>query len=320
MKSPREKSSGLLQSVAGAFGGFAAGLGVFGAASASDTRVDGGIDLLPAASQMMADIRSFDQMLNVIITVITLFVLALLIYVILRFNRRANPTPKTFTHNMTLEVVWTVVPVLILAVIAAFSFPLLFKEERIPKADLTIKAIGKQWFWTYEYPEFRVDEESVVAIDSNMLPEAESRAQNRPFRLATDEPIYVPLGATVEVLVTAADVIHAFALPDFGVKEDAIPGRINQGWFKAEKLGVYYGQCSELCGIRHAFMPIEIRVVPRPEFEAWIQAKGGQLVAEAAPAPAVPAAAPAAPATTEPAAPAPEAPPAAPPAAGTAPQ
>lgn len=261
-----------------------------GSAWATDTRTHGGMDLLPAASEMMQEVRNFDFMINVIITVITLFVLALLVFVMLRFNRRANPKPQSFTHNMTVEVIWTAVPVLILVVIAAFSFPLLFKEERIPKADLTIKAIGKQWFWTYEYPEFKVDDESVVTIDSNPLPQEDSAAQNRPYLLATDEPIYVPLGATVEVLVTAADVIHAFALPDFAVKEDAIPGRINQGWFKAEKLGVYYGQCSELCGIKHAYMPIEIRVVERPEFERWIQSKGGQLVADAG----APAAAPAA--------------------------
>lgn len=272
------------------------------AAQASDSRVDGGIDLLPAASEMMQAVRDFDYLVNVIITVITLFVVALLGWVMLRYNRRANPTPQTFTHNMTIEVIWTAVPVLILVVIAAFSFPLLFKEERIPKADLTIKAIGKQWFWTYEYPDFKVDEESVLTIDSNPLPKADADAQNRPYLLATDEPIYVPLGATVEVLVTAADVIHAFALPDFAVKEDAIPGRVNQGWFKAEKLGTFYGQCSELCGIRHAFMPIEIRVVERPQFEAWIQSKGGMQMA-AAPAAPPPAVAPPAGETPAPATP-----------------
>jgi cytochrome c oxidase subunit II len=285
----------------GVLAGLGAAMALAGPAWASDTRVDGGIDLLPAASEMMQMVRDFDFLVNVIITVITVFVLALLGWVMLRYNRRANPTPATFTHNMTIEVIWTAVPVLILVVIAAFSFPLLFKEEQVPKADITIKAIGKQWAWTFEYPDFPLEDGSPLAIDVNPLSKQDSDAQNRPYLLAADEPIYVPLGATVELRVTASDVIHAFALPDFAVKEDAIPGRVNQGWFKAEKLGTYYGQCSELCGIRHAFMPLEVRVVERPEFEAWIAAKGGKLVADA---PAAPAALPA---PDNPAAPAPAA-------------
>jgi cytochrome c oxidase subunit 2 len=280
-----------------AAGAVAALMATAGFAVAEDTRTPGGFDLLPAASQMMAEVRAFDYMINIIITAITLFVLALLVWVVLRYNRRANPTPKTFTHNTTLEVVWTAIPVLILVVISVFSFPLLIKEETIPKADLRIKAIGNQWNWSFEYPDFKIGEDDVVRVDNALpLSEEDAKAQNRPYLLATDKPIYVPLGSVVELTVTASDVIHSFALPDFAVKEDAIPGRLNQGWFHAEKLGTFYGQCSELCGIKHAFMPIELRVVERPQFEAWVREQGW--------APPVAEAPPAAPAAVEPAAPA----------------
>lgn len=266
-------------------------LATAGAAAAEDTRTPGGWDLLPAASQMMAEVRAFDYMVNIIIIAISVFVLALLVWVVVRYNRRANPTPKTFTHNVTLEVIWTAVPVLILVVIAVFSFPLLIKEESIPKADLRIKAIGNQWNWSYEYSDFKIGDEDVVRVDNALpLSEEDAKAQNRPYLLAVDKPIYVPLGAVVELTVTASDVIHAFALPDFAVKEDAIPGRLNQGWFHAEKLGTFYGQCSELCGIKHAFMPIEVRVVEPPQFEAWIREQGWSPPVAEAPAPAEPVA------------------------------
>ena len=246
--------------------------------------VDGAIGLQPAATEVARDITSFHTMLVWIITVITLFVLALLLYVMVRFNRSANPVPKKFTHNMTVEVIWTVVPVIILVVISAFSFPLLFKEEQIPPAGLTIKATGNTWNWTYSYDEQKVE------FTSNPLSEDDAKAQSRPFRMAVDEPMYVPVNVTVRMLITSNDVIHAFSVPSFGIKEDAVPGRVNETWFKVEEPGIYYGFCQELCGLNHSFMPIEVRVVSKPEFDAWINAHGGQLAAAPAATDAVPAA------------------------------
>ncbi|MBL8557149.1 MAG: cytochrome c oxidase subunit II [Hyphomonadaceae bacterium] len=261
--------------------------------------VNGAIGLQPAATEVAQDIANFHDLLLWIITAVTLFVLALLLYVMLRFNKGANPTPKKFTHNLTVEVIWTVVPVLILVFISLFSFPLLFKQERIPQAELTIKAIGNTWRWDYSYPDQGVD------ITSLPLSEEDAKAQNRPFRMAVDEPMYVPAGVNVRMLVTSNDVIHAFSVPSFGIKEDAVPGRINETWFNVPKEGIYYGFCQELCGTLHGFMPIEVRVVSKAEFERWVQSKGGQL-ASAEPAPAAPAAptAPAPDATPAPVAPA----------------
>jgi len=266
--------------------------------------VDGAIGLQPAATEIAQDIANFHTLLLWIITAVTLFVLALLIYVMVRFNKSANPTPKKFTHNLTVEVVWTVVPVLILVGISLFSFPLLFKQEQIPEAGLTIKATGNAWRWDYSYPDQGVD------ITSLPLNEADAKAQNRPFRMAVDEPMYVPAGVNVRMLVTSNDVIHAFSVPSFGIKEDAVPGRINETWFNVPKEGIYYGFCQELCGMLHGFMPIEVRVVSPAEFDRWIQSKGGQLASAATviEAPTTPAAAPpaepaAAPAPTAPATP-----------------
>jgi cytochrome c oxidase subunit 2 len=280
--------------------------------------VDGEIGLVPSATDVHKDITFFhNAILMPIITVITLFVLALLLWVIVRYNAKANPVPKTFTHNTTVEIVWTVIPVFILIFISLYSFPLLAKEERIPKADITIKATGNTWFWTHEYPEY-----GGLAVTSNPLSKEDSAAQNRPYLLAVDNPIYVPVGKTVEVLVTSNDVIHAWTIPNFGIKEDAIPGRVNQGWFKAEKEGIFYGQCSELCGIKHAYMPIEIHVVPEAQFNEWVLAQGGTL--PAAPGTAVPVDTPPADLTTappaEPAATPAEAAPAAPAAPAAAPE
>jgi cytochrome c oxidase subunit 2 len=244
--------------------------------------VNGAVGLQPAATEIAQDIHNFHTLLLWIITAVTLFVLALLIYVMARYNKSANPTPKKFTHNITVEVVWTVVPVLILVGISLFSFPLLFKQEQIPEAGLTIKATGNTWRWDYSYPDQGVD------ITSLPLSEEDSKAQNRPFRMAVDEPMYVPAGVNVRMLVTSNDVIHAFSVPSFGIKEDAVPGRINETWFNVPKEGVYYGFCQELCGTLHGFMPIEVRVVSPAAFEQWVQSKGGQL-ASAAPAPDLPA-------------------------------
>ena len=261
----------------------------------------GGIGLQQAASPLKHEAHFFhDIILLPIITVISLFVLALLIWVVVRYNRKANPTPATFSHNTALEVAWTLIPVLILMFIAIFSFGLLFRYHNMPKPDLTVKAVGYQWNWGYEYPDQKIPE-----FISNMLPEDEVAKRGLPrdvYRLAATEPMVVPVNKVVRVQVTAADVIHAFALPAFGLKTDAIPGRLNETWFKAEKVGTYYGQCSELCGVDHAFMPIEIKVVTQAEFDAWVATKAPAAAPVTAPAEATAPAA-AAPAPTPTAAP-----------------
>ncbi|MBA4012625.1 MAG: cytochrome c oxidase subunit II [Phenylobacterium sp.] len=267
----------------------------------------GGIGLQPAASPLKHAAHDFHNLILLpIITLICVFVLGLLIWVVVRYNKRSNPVPAKWSHNTLIEVIWTIVPVLILMGISIFSFRLLFAYHDMPKPDYTVKATGYQWYWGYELPDQKVGE-----FVSNMLPEEEAKKRDVPFRLASTEPLVVPVNKTVRVLVTGADVIHAFALPAFGLKIDAIPGRINETWFKAERTGTFYGQCSELCGVDHAFMPIEIKVVTQPEFEAWVASKGGSMTPDAP----APAAAPAAPAAA--AAPAAEG--AATPAAATAP-
>jgi len=249
----------------------------------------GAIDMQPGASSLRHQQMFFhDGILLPITTAITLFVLGLLIYCMVRFNKRANPTPARWSHNTMVEVVWTVVPVLILMFIAIFSFKLLYAFHELPKADVTVKVTGSQWYWTYEYPDLKVGEYTSI-----MLPEDEAKKQGVPYRLAATEPLVAPVNANVRVEVTAADVIHAFAMPAFGIKIDAIPGRMNQTWFKAERVGTYYGQCSELCGVDHAFMPIMIKVVTQPEFDAWVASKGGAVPGAPTPA-AAPAAEPAA--------------------------
>jgi cytochrome c oxidase subunit 2 len=249
----------------------------------------GGVDLQAPATEIMREIHDFHGFLLAIIVTISTLVLGLLLWVIVRYNRRANPTPRKFTHNMLVEVIWTVVPVLILVVIAAQSFPLIYKQERVPAAELTLKVTGNSWRWDFEYPDLG------VALTANLLPEDEARAQGRPYLLATDAPLYVPVDTTIRVLVTSNDVIHSFAVPAFGIKEDAIQGRVNETWFNVEREGVFYGQCSELCGVNHAYMPVEIHAVSREEFNQWVAAQGG-AVAGAEPAPA--ADEPAAPAAT----------------------
>jgi cytochrome c oxidase subunit 2 len=257
---------------------------------------DRAVNLQPAATEIMREITSFHDFLLWIIVAISIFVLALLLWVIIRYNRRANPTPKKFTHNMVVEVIWTIVPVLILVAIAWKSFPLIYKQERIPEAELTLKVTGNSWFWNFEYPD------AGVTIAANLLPEADARAQGRPYLLATTEPLLVPVDTTVRVLVTSNDVIHAFAVPAFGVKEDAIQGRVNETWFNVEREGVFYGQCSELCGVNHAYMPIEIHAVSRAEFDRWIASRGGSFAAAEPPATPPAAEGETPPATTEPAA------------------
>lgn len=236
---------------------------------------DKGLGLQPAASVLKHDAHFFhDVILMPIITVITLFVLALLIYVMVRFNAKANPKPSKFTHSTLLEVAWTLIPVLILVFISVYSFPLLYKYDNAPEADVTVKAIGAQWYWVYEYP----DHEDLT-FDSYMLSDEEAAEKGEPRLLGVDNPMVVPVGKVVKVLVTAQDVIHNFALPAFGLKTDAIPGRVNETWFIAEEEGDFYGQCSELCGVRHAYMPIQIKVVSEQEYAKWIAEQTGEAPA-----------------------------------------
>jgi len=207
-----------------------------------------------------------NSILTPIIFVIALFVLALMIYIIVRFRAGANPTPSTTTHNTLIEVVWTVIPILILTGIAVPSFKLLYAQYDQPPADLTIKITGHQWYWSYEYPD-----QGNFSFDSIMLTDEEAKAKSEPRLLGVDNEIVVPVGKTVKLLVTAADVIHAWAIPAFYLKMDAVPGRVNETWFNADKVGVYYGQCSELCGTKHGFMPIAVRVVEPEQFAAWVK-------------------------------------------------
>jgi cytochrome c oxidase subunit 2 len=217
-----------------------------------------------AASQSMRDIVSFhNNLLLPIIIAISVFVLFLMIYTCIRFRASKNPVPSKTTHNVAVEVLWTLIPCLILIVMAVPSFKILYKQDTIPKVDLTIKAVGYQWYWGYEYPD-----ENII-FESYMIKEEELK-ENQPRLLTVDNEVVVPVNKVVKVLITANDVLHAWALPSFGVKRDAVPGRINETWFKAEKVGTYYGQCSELCGIQHAFMPITVRVVTDEEYAEWL--------------------------------------------------
>ena len=217
--------------------------------------------LQEAASPVMEDITSFHNFLTVLITIITLFVLALLVIVVVKFNSKANPVPSRTTHNTLIEVAWTLIPVLILVGIAVPSFRLLFLQLDIPKADLTIKATGKQWYWSYAYPD-----NGKFEFDSLMA------ADKQPRLLGVDNEMVVPVNKVVRIQTTGADVIHSFAVPAFGIKIDSVPGRLNETWFKATKTGMFYGQCSELCGKDHAFMPIAVRVVNDQEFASWVEA------------------------------------------------
>ncbi|SDE49199.1 cytochrome c oxidase subunit II [Limimaricola pyoseonensis] len=238
---------------------------------------DGAVGWQPAATKLARDIHWLDGMLLVIITAITLFVVGLLAFVILRYNRRANPNPATFTHNSPLEIAWTVVPIVILIFIGAFSLPVLFDQQEIPEGDVHIKVTGYQWYWGYEYTDEEVAFESFMigAGMGNLNEEIEAELVEAgysadEFKLATDTAVVVPTGATVVMSVTAADVIHSWTIPAFGVKQDAVPGRIAQLWFEADQEGVYFGQCSELCGKDHAYMPITVKVVSPEAYEAWL--------------------------------------------------
>ncbi|MFN6924885.1 MAG: cytochrome c oxidase subunit II [Tabrizicola sp.] len=252
--------------------------------------VNGAMGFQPAGTSLADDIHWLDHMILYIITAIVIFVTALLIYVMIRYNSRSNPTPARFTHNSPLEVAWTVIPIVILVFIGAFSLPILFKQQEIPVGDVTIKATGYQWYWGYEYVDEGISFDSYMvgspaAGGANMLtPEVEAELAalgytKDQFLLATDTALVVPVGKTVVVQVTAADVIHSWKVPAFGVMQDAVPGRLAALWFKPEKEGIYFGQCSELCGQMHAYMPITVKVVSEAAYAQWLeQAKAGNVV------------------------------------------
>ncbi|AWK85600.1 cytochrome c oxidase subunit II [Azospirillum thermophilum] len=252
-----------LTSYAAGLAAIASLTGLCGTAAANEPR-PWEMGFQPAASPVKHLMDSFHDLLTVIIVGIVLLVLALLVIVAMRFNARANPVPSRTSHNTLLEVAWTVLPVVILIVVAVPSFKLLYAAERVPQADLTIKVTGRQWYWDYEYPDH-----GNIAFSSYMIQDADLKPGQRRL-LEVDNRVVIPVNATVRILVTAGDVIHSWAIPSFGVKKDGVPGRINETWFKAEREGVYYGQCSEICGTNHAFMPIAVEVVSREAFDAWV--------------------------------------------------
>jgi len=230
--------------------------------------IPGGLNFQPASSSVMRDLVWLDNMVLWIITVISIFVTLLLLIVIFRYNSKANPTPARFTHNSPLEVAWTLIPIVILVFIGAFSLPVLFNSQEIPEADLTIKVTGNQWFWSYEY----VDDG--LEFDSYMLARDELEEYGYgqdEYLLATDTAIVVPVGKVVVMQVTGSDVIHSWAMPAFGVKQDGVPGRLAELWFNVDKEGVYFGQCSELCGKDHAYMPITVKAVSPEKYDEWLK-------------------------------------------------
>jgi cytochrome c oxidase subunit 2 len=244
--------------------GFVAGLGAAWAGDGQPS--DWQINFQQSATPVMEEITKFHTLLLYAITAIALFVLILLLIIIVRFNARTNPTPSRTTHNTLIEVIWTVVPVMILVAIAIPSFRLLFLQLNTPDPDLTVKAVGKQWYWSYSYPDHGKFE-----FDSLLVRDTAKLRPDQPRLLGVDNEMVVPVNKTVRVLTTGAEVIHSFAVPSFGIKIDAIPGRVNETWFKATREGIYYGQCSELCGKDHAFMPIAVRVVSDQAFAAWVE-------------------------------------------------
>jgi cytochrome c oxidase subunit 2 len=258
-----ERPINLLSKATTAFALFALTFAAAGAAEGKPE--DWQIGFQPAVTDVAQQMHDFHDLLMVIITAITLFVLALLIWVIVRYNAKSNPTPSKTSHNTTVEIVWTVVPVLILLVIAVPSFRLLYAQYDVPPADLTIKATGYQWYWGYEYPD-----NGGFSFDSILVEQADLQP-GQPYLFTVDNEVVVPVNKVIHMLVTSNDVIHNWAMPAFGVKMDAVKGRNSLVWFKVNEPGTYYGQCSELCGARHAFMPITVRAVPEAEFQTWVE-------------------------------------------------
>jgi cytochrome c oxidase subunit 2 len=247
-------------------------------AAFAEEPVDWQLGLQAAASPVRERIDSLHDLLLWIITLIALFVLGLLLYVILRFNAKRHPVPTQTTHNTVLELVWTAVPILILVVIAIPSFKLLYFVDRTQQADMTLKVTGHQWYWTYEYTD-----QGNLSFDSNVLPEDQARAAKRPWLLAVDNPVVVPVGAKIRVLVTGTDVIHSWFVPSVGVQEYAVIGRNNESWMEFERAGTFYGQCNQICGVNHPFMPIEIHAVSKQDFDKWLGDAKKKFAHDAAP-------------------------------------
>ena len=231
--------------------------------------VPGGLNFQPAATDLARDLHSLDTLLLWIITVITIFVVGLIGWVIVRYNRRSNPTPASFSHYTPVEIAWTLGPILILVFIGAFSLPVLFKQQEIPEGDITIKVTGYQWYWGYDYVDEGFGFESFMLAKEDL---EENGYQPDEYLLATDTKVVVPVNKVIVMQVTGADVIHSWTIPSFGVKQDAVPGRLAELWFKADVEGVYFGQCSELCGKDHAYMPITVEVVSQEKYDAWLAA------------------------------------------------
>jgi len=230
------------------------------------------ISLQPQVTDIGLFAQKFDTALIWVISVISLFVLGLLAWVAVRYNRRANPTPSRTSHNTIIEIVWTVAPVLILLCIAVPSIKLLARQYSTPKADLTVKVIGHQWYWSYQYPD-----NGDFEVVSNILTDAQDKAKGEPRQLGVDARMVVPVNSVIKIITTSDDVIHSFAVPAFWTKMDAVPGRLNETWFKVNRTGLYYGQCSELCGARHGYMPIAVDVVTKEQFAQWVAANGGTM-------------------------------------------
>ena len=243
--------------------------------------VDGKVGFQPAVTRVAQDIHDLDHLILIIITLITIFVTGLVLWVAIRYNRKRNPVAASFTHHTPVEILWTVAPIVILVLIGAYSLPILFRQQEIPQADLTIKATGNQWYWSYEYVDegFGFDSYMIgapaVGGENRKTPEVIAQLEaagytEQQFLLATDTAVVIPVGQTIVVQVTGSDVIHSWAMPAFGVKQDAVPGRLAETWFTAEKEGVYFGQCSELCGNAHAYMPITVKVVSEEAYAQWL--------------------------------------------------
>lgn len=264
--------------MAAMLGGAALAQGVLGDLPTIGKPKPGGIGFQPAATELARDQQWLDHFVLVIIAVITALVCILLLYAIVRFNSRANPVPARFTHNTPLEVAWTLVPVLILVAIGAFSLPILFRSQEMPpNPDVVVKAIGNQWYWSYEYPDNDVSFDSIMLAKDELADYGYSEDE---YLLATDTAVVVPVGKTVLLQVTANDVIHSWTIPAFAVKQDAVPGRIAQAWFNVEQEGIYFGQCSELCGINHSYMPIVVKAVSPEAYAAWVAEQGGTVPEE----------------------------------------
>jgi cytochrome c oxidase subunit II len=249
-----------------------------------------GIGFQPASTSIAADQQWLDHMLLIVISLIVAFVCVLLLYVIVRFNSKANPVPRTFTHNTPLEVAWTLIPIVVLVFVGFFTLPALFNQQEIPEGEVVIKVTGNQWYWNYEYigEDIGFDSFMIGGIpdggDNRLTPEIEAKLTAAGYSrdqwlLATDTAVVVPVGKVVVMQVTAADVIHSWKIPAFGVMQDAVPGRIAQLWFTADREGIFFGQCSELCGKDHAYMPITVKVVSEAAYAQWLtQAKAGDVI------------------------------------------